>query len=115
MPLLPFYKLLRELYDDPTFCEHCRILIDIALPRAPPTKPLLRPRAASLPINVEDSPIPICINPIHADNRVAESIRDIANKRRQALATKAIGFYTRNPVSLARSGPKPAKLEHVKI
>jgi hypothetical protein len=68
MPLPPFYKLLRELHNDPTFCEHYRILIDIALPRAPPTKPLLRPRAASLPINIEDSPIPIRTNPIHASN-----------------------------------------------
>ena len=68
MPLLPFYKLLRELYDDPTFCEHCRIPIDIALPRAPPTKPLLRPGAASLLINVKDSPTPIYINPIYTSN-----------------------------------------------
>jgi hypothetical protein len=111
MPLTPFCPALRKPHDDLTFCVQC----GPSSPK-PPSKPSssLQAGAAAMPIEVEDSLAPMRTNPSHAKGYIAESTRDIANKRqqeREALKAKPSGFYASALVALVHNKAKSIELD----
>jgi hypothetical protein len=71
-----------------------------------------------MPIEVEDSLALMCTNPSHAKGHIAESARNIANKRqqeREALKAKPSGFHASALVALVRNKAKSTELDRFKI